>query len=175
MKLQNSFFITCIILISAHCSYGAQKCYKEWADLASDLFDVAHDASFTGGSFTLCKNTIFNIESSLKIWSSNVVIECEEEECVVNGGTYQIFITEGLYGPPTGVQLRGITFSSAEVINVIAYGSENMQIDVVNCKFEGSIKSTTIGIFASGANTNINVLDSLFTNNIYMAAVGAGE
>ena len=62
MKLQNSFFITCIILISAHCSYGAQKCYKEWADLASDLFDVAHDASFTGGNFTLCKDTIFNIE-----------------------------------------------------------------------------------------------------------------
>ena len=169
-----------LLLTSARYALAQGGCYKEWSSLATDIYSAAFDPAFTGNTYTLCKNTFFNAESlSVKIYSSNITIQCGDDGdpnnfCLINGGTYQIFVSEGLQGSPTGVQLKGLTFGPSNMINVVAYGS-NIEVELDNCEFKDSTTSSAIGVYANGVGTKININESSFRNNIYLTAIGAVE
>ena len=183
MKLAFSSSLPLFLLLTTAAPYyvvgkAADDCYKDWSSLSLDIYNAAFDSAFTGGIYKLCKNTLFDADtSSLKIYSSNIVVQCDEDgdpedNCYINGGSYQIFVSEGLQGPPSGVELKGLTFSSPDMISVVAYGN-NLELAVNNCVFKESIKSTTIGIYANGEGTKVIVSETSFKDNIYLTAIGS--
>lgn len=154
----------------------AASCYKQWVDIATEIYESAFDPAFEGKVFTLCKNTIFNAaDATVSIYSSNIELRCEDQtsrSCLVNGGIYQVYVTEGAFGPPKNVKLTGLTFVSPESISVISYG-DNIEMEVTNCEFKGSSDANSIGVYARGVDNIISVTSSYFHDNIYLTAIGA--
>lgn len=91
--------------------------------------------------------------------------------CIVTGGEYQIFVSSGLAGPPTGVEVRGITFNDPSAIGIVTYG-DNIETKVTECSFSGAKAEDVIGIYANGVGNVLTIRDSLFDGNLYMTAVG---
>ena len=99
----------------------------------------------TGGVFTICPDTVFNLfvppnsdVLPIVINASDTIIQCGPDGsktsiCVVLGGSRHFEIA----GSVTGVELKGLTFIGATNVSVGALCSSNASATLDDCEWTG--------------------------------------
>lgn len=107
-------------------------CYSDWTSL-SNAIDFN-----PGGTFTLCPNTVLNVDglSSIVLRDDNTTIRCgesgrRENSCVIFGGLTQFEIQ----GSPKGLIFEGMTFLASSSAAVNAFGDSSASVAFIDCEW----------------------------------------
>jgi len=116
------------------------SCFSEYDLLAEAVTEAGSNG--TGGVFTICPDTVFNLfvppnsdVLPIVINASDTIIQCgpdgsKTNECILLGGSRHFEIA----GSVTGVELKGLTFIGATDVSVGAFGSSNASATFDDCE-----------------------------------------
>mmetsp|Transcript_25655 Transcript_25655/g.32679 ORF Transcript_25655/g.32679 Transcript_25655/m.32679 type:complete len:304 (-) Transcript_25655:305-1216(-) len=138
------------------------SCFSEYDLLAEAVTEAGSNG--TGGVFTICPDTVFNLfvppnsdVLPIVINASDTIIQCgvlglRSGSCVVLGGSRHFEIA----GSVTDVELKGLAFIAITDVTVGAFGSSNASATFDDCdQIDQSVGKASVQTHSVGGSTDL--------------------
>lgn len=143
-------------------------CLRSWDQLYTAIKDVDNN----GGTFTICPNTVMNVDSEqdetpIVIDSNNVIVQCgatgaRDNRCAIFGGENHFQIDGG----SSNIQFLGLRFIGALETSINAFGNSDANARFVDCEWMEGIGPQQILVDGrENGSMSVEFDDCLFRKN----------